>query len=56
MREAWFVLSNVSDKCDPKGDFFEFGIYADAVTFGVTDGGFLNNYFYCLWWGLRNLR
>ncbi|KAI4318880.1 hypothetical protein MLD38_032537 [Melastoma candidum] len=55
VREAWFVSSNVSDKCNPNGDFFEFGIYADAVTSGVTDGGFLNKYFYCLWWGLRNL-
>ncbi|KAG1353924.1 putative Cyclic nucleotide-gated ion channel [Cocos nucifera] len=32
-----------------------FGIYADAVTFNVTSSPFLQKYFYCFWWGLKNL-
>ncbi|KAL3715227.1 hypothetical protein ACJRO7_007030 [Eucalyptus globulus] len=54
-RAAWFGSSNISGLCDPNDNFFEFGIYADALTFGVTNSGFFNKYFYCLWWGLKNL-
>ncbi|XVE96701.1 hypothetical protein REPUB_Repub02eG0245500 [Reevesia pubescens] len=54
-RAAWFNSSNISDLCDPSSDFFQFGIYADALRFGVTSEGFFKKYFYCLWWGLRNL-
>ncbi|XVF55474.1 hypothetical protein PTKIN_Ptkin06aG0039000 [Pterospermum kingtungense] len=54
-RAGWFNSSNISALCDPKSDFFEFGIYADAMNFGVTSEGFFKKYFYCLWWGLRNL-
>ncbi|RDX57868.1 Protein CNGC15c, partial [Mucuna pruriens] len=34
---------------------WQFGIYADAVTSQVTSSAFFNKYFFCLWWGLRNL-
>ncbi|XP_031263524.1 protein CNGC15b-like [Pistacia vera] len=54
-RVAWFKSSNISGLCDPNGNFFNFGIHADALTFKVTAASFLNKYFYCLWWGLRNL-
>ncbi|KAJ8632977.1 hypothetical protein MRB53_026313 [Persea americana] len=27
----------------------------DALSFGVTSSPFFNKYFYCLWWGLKNL-
>ncbi|KAL0417709.1 UNVERIFIED_CONTAM: protein CNGC15c [Sesamum radiatum] len=29
--------------------------YGDAVTADVTTAKFFNKYFYCLWWGLKNL-
>ncbi|XP_059646870.1 protein CNGC15b-like [Cornus florida] len=54
-RAAWFKSSNVSNLCDPSGEFFQFGIYGDAITFGITMSKFLNKYFYSFWWGLRNL-
>ncbi|XP_021289139.1 protein CNGC15b-like isoform X1 [Herrania umbratica] len=54
-RAAWFNSSNISGLCDPRSDFFPFGIYADALQFGVTSEGFIRKYLYCLWWGLRNL-
>ncbi|XP_057851426.2 probable cyclic nucleotide-gated ion channel 6 isoform X2 [Cryptomeria japonica] len=43
--------------CNASGsEHFDFGIYADALTSRiVTSPKFLQKYFYCLWWGLRNL-
>ena len=37
---------------------FNFGIYADALQSGVVSStmGFPQKFFYCFWWGLRNLR
>ncbi|KAM5584164.1 protein CNGC15b [Rosa sericea] len=54
-RISWFQSSNVTHRCDPEENSYEFGIYGDAVTYGVTTSSFFNKYFYCLWWGLRNL-
>ncbi|KAL5709947.1 Protein CNGC15c [Ranunculus cassubicifolius] len=54
-RIRWFKSSNITDLCDPNSSFFQFGIYADAVIFEVTSSTFFSKYFYCLWWGLKNL-
>ncbi|KAM6578902.1 hypothetical protein CsatB_030739 [Cannabis sativa] len=54
-RQNWFQKSNVTLLCSPDNTFYEYGIYGDAVTFNVTIATFFNKYFYCLWWGLRNL-
>lgn len=54
-RTAWFKSTNISSLCSLNSDIFRFGIYSDALTFGVTSTSFFNKYFYCLWWGLRNL-
>ncbi|KAE8721895.1 putative cyclic nucleotide-gated ion channel 14 [Hibiscus syriacus] len=54
-RSSWLKSSNISSLCDPSNDFFQFGIYGDALRSGVTSEGFFKKYFYCLWWGLRNL-
>lgn len=56
-RVAWFRTSNITLACDGKtNDFFDFGIYADALSHGINmETNFLQKYFYCLWWGLRNL-
>ncbi|XP_010920462.1 protein CNGC15b [Elaeis guineensis] len=51
----WYQSSNITDLCDPNKNFYQFGIYADAVTFNVTSSPFLQKYFYCFWWGLKNL-
>ncbi|XP_027343380.1 protein CNGC15c-like [Abrus precatorius] len=55
LRISWFVASNISNLCSPNDNFYQFGIYADAVTSQVTSSAFFNKYFFCLWWGLRNL-
>ncbi|KAL7248093.1 hypothetical protein ACSBR2_002907 [Camellia fascicularis] len=55
-RAAWFGSSNITNFCDPNGDFFQFGIYGDALNLGIAEIKFINKYLYCLWWGLRNLR
>ncbi|KAK8491731.1 hypothetical protein V6N13_138524 [Hibiscus sabdariffa] len=54
-RDTWFRSSNITGLCSPNSDFYQFGIYGDALTFDVTTAPFFNKYFYCLWWGLRNL-
>ena len=35
---------------------FKFGMFADAFTKDVASSNFMEKYFYCLWWGLKNLR
>lgn len=54
-RRSWFQSSNVTNKCDPNSNLYPFGIYADAISSHVTSTKFFNKYFYCLWWGLKNL-
>nr|XP_027083480.1 protein CNGC15b-like [Coffea arabica] len=54
-RMDWFKSSNISQLCSPDGDFFQFGIYADALTLKVASSEFLNKFSYGLWWGLRGL-
>ncbi|MCE5166497.1 hypothetical protein HAX54_020676 [Datura stramonium] len=54
-RIAWYQWSNISTLCGPSSNFFQFGIFNDALTFRVTQSSFLNKYTYCFWWGLRNL-
>ncbi|KAJ4822282.1 Protein CNGC15c [Turnera subulata] len=54
-RDSWFKSSNVTNLCNPDSKYYQFGIYGDALNFDVTTAPFLNKYFYCLWWGLRNL-
>lgn len=56
IRAAWFKSSNISSLCDGTSDFFQFGIYGEAVTSGTTASRFFNKYYFCVWWGLRNLR
>ncbi|KAL7153890.1 hypothetical protein ABFS83_04G198100 [Erythranthe nasuta] len=54
-RNAWFLSSNVTEQCNPDNALYPFGIYGDAVSADVTSAEFFNKYFYCLWWGLKNL-
>ncbi|GMI92121.1 cyclic nucleotide-gated channel 15 [Hibiscus trionum] len=54
-RDTWFRSSNITGLCNPISDFYKLGIYGDALAFDVTTAPFFNKYFYCLWWGLRNL-
>ncbi|KAG6629437.1 hypothetical protein CIPAW_14G084600 [Carya illinoinensis] len=43
-RNYWSKLSNVSNLCNPDNSFYH-----------VTSSPFFNEYFFCLWWGLKNL-
>ncbi|XP_060175255.1 protein CNGC15c-like isoform X2 [Lycium barbarum] len=54
-RKSWFNSSNITRLCNPNKSDYPFGIYDDAVTVSVTSALFFNKYFYCLWWGLKNL-
>lgn len=57
-RQAWFRRTRVLTDCDALNDKnrFQFGMFADAFTDHVSSSRFFQKYFYCLWWGLKNLR
>eukprot|EP01018_Ginkgo_biloba_P007253 Gb_31243 [translate_table: standard] len=56
-RERWINVTRVVANCDANNDTisFQFGIFGDALTTGIVSSRFIEKYFYCLWWGLRNL-
>lgn len=54
-RHEWFRVSNVTNLCGGSDNYFNFGIYINAVQNSVTSSEFLDKYFYCLWWGLQTL-
>lgn len=55
-RRSWFASSNITKLCGPGSQFYNFGIYEDALSYGVGRSSFPDKYSYCFWWGLRNLR
>uniref|UniRef100_A0A2N9H0X0 Cyclic nucleotide-binding domain-containing protein n=1 Tax=Fagus sylvatica TaxID=28930 RepID=A0A2N9H0X0_FAGSY len=58
-RTNWVNSTNVTNLCVPTPTgipvFYHYGIYGDAVNTNVIASRFFSKYFYCLWWGLRNL-
>nr|XP_043633299.1 protein CNGC15b-like [Erigeron canadensis] len=54
-RQSWYRTSNVTHQCVPTSGFYPFGIYGEALESEVTSALFFNKYFYCLWFGLKNL-
>jgi cyclic nucleotide gated channel len=57
-RQVWFRRTRVLTNCDALNvkNHFQFGMFADAFTDHVSSSKFIQKYFYCLWWGLKNLR
>ncbi|KAH7416425.1 hypothetical protein KP509_14G091000 [Ceratopteris richardii] len=54
-RNLWNSTSTI-EACQPDGDYFNYGIYNDALSHNIpSEKRFIIKYFYCLWWGLRNL-
>uniref|UniRef100_A0A2N9HPF1 Ion transport domain-containing protein n=1 Tax=Fagus sylvatica TaxID=28930 RepID=A0A2N9HPF1_FAGSY len=58
-RTNWVNSTNVTNLCVPTPIgipvFYQYGIDGDAVNTNVIASRFFSKYFYCLWWGLRNL-
>uniref|UniRef100_A0A453P4I1 Cyclic nucleotide-binding domain-containing protein n=4 Tax=Aegilops tauschii subsp. strangulata TaxID=200361 RepID=A0A453P4I1_AEGTS len=54
-RTIWYELSNITRLCTPDNSFYQFGIYAEAFNYKLTTSAFTQKYFYCFWWGLKNL-
>lgn len=56
-RKTWAKSTNVFKNCDPNNNIsFDYGIFKDAVSKTVVSSKFIEKYFYCLWWGLQQLR
>lgn len=54
-RTIWYELSNITSRCTPGNGFYPFGIYEEALYAKLTSSSFTQKYFYCFWWGLKNL-
>ncbi|CAD6250216.1 unnamed protein product [Miscanthus lutarioriparius] len=54
-RTIWYELSNITSLCTPDSGFYPFGIYTEALKAKLTSSSFTQKYFYCFWWGLKNL-
>ncbi|PSS07802.1 Cyclic nucleotide-gated ion channel like [Actinidia chinensis var. chinensis] len=55
-RQYWLNFTKVLSECDARQSRdFKFGMFADAFTEDVASSNFMEKYFYCLWWGLKNL-
>ena len=57
-RQLWKDTTQVINNCNATNATisFNFGIYGDAWQSGIVSSKFLEKYFFCFWWGLRNLR
>ncbi|KAL8153014.1 hypothetical protein V2J09_010774 [Rumex salicifolius] len=56
-RISWAATTQIFSNCDPNNanHTFDFGMFENAVLKHVVSSGFVDKYFYCLWWGLQNL-
>ncbi|KAM3226817.1 hypothetical protein ACQJBY_059041 [Aegilops geniculata] len=55
-RSVWYALTNVTRLCAPGNNgFYQFGIFGEALDAQLTTTSFTHKYFYCFWWGLKNL-
>ena len=55
-RTIWYELSNITSLCTTSSGFYPFGIYGEALDANLMSSSFTQKYFYCFWWGLKNLR
>ncbi|KAK3158504.1 hypothetical protein QOZ80_2AG0138040 [Eleusine coracana subsp. coracana] len=54
-RTMWYAMSNITRLCMTGNGFYPFGIFAEALDIKLTSSSFTQKYFYCFWWGLKNL-
>jgi cyclic nucleotide gated channel len=56
-RASWMSITNISTNCDTANNYFNFGIYVDALNYNITTSSieFMEKYFYCVWMGLLSL-
>lgn len=57
-RDAWLQTTKLLTTCNPRANSidFQFGMFAEAFVEEVSSENFIPRLFYCLWWGLKNLR
>lgn len=53
---SWANVTDVFKLCDARSGEFKYGMFENAVTKKVVSSNFIERYFYCLWWGLQQLR
>ena len=55
-QQQWANVTNVFKLCDARKGEFKYGMFENAITKKVVSSNFNERYFYCLWWGLQQLR
>ncbi|EPS71990.1 hypothetical protein M569_02767, partial [Genlisea aurea] len=53
--DLWYKSTQVFDMCDGRKGTYDFGLFTDALNNEVASAGFVQKYFYCLWFGLKSL-
>ncbi|KAK4400610.1 Cyclic nucleotide-gated ion channel 18 [Sesamum angolense] len=53
--DRWYKSTQIFKKCSGRSNEFDLGIFANAVSDDVPSAAFIPKYFYCLWYGLKNL-
>ncbi|GAB4859232.1 hypothetical protein Ancab_010692 [Ancistrocladus abbreviatus] len=54
-RATWLLSTNVTNYCNPSNNLYNYGIFSYSIIPNISSGGFFNKFFYCLWWGIRNI-
>lgn len=56
-QQIWANNTAVFTNCNASNSniSFNYGIFGSALTSDAVSSGFIEKYFYCLWWGLQNL-
>jgi cyclic nucleotide gated channel len=54
----WQKTTQIFKNCDANNNStsFKYGMFSSALTKGAVSSSFLEKYFFCLWWGLLQLR
>ncbi|BBH01287.1 cyclic nucleotide gated channel 1 [Prunus dulcis] len=54
--KKYHLLNELCPSNPPSATVFNFGIFLDAIQYGITRSmHFPTKFFYCVWWGVRNL-
>ncbi|OAY51597.1 hypothetical protein MANES_04G019100v8 [Manihot esculenta] len=57
-RSEWFLSTNISNQCNASmsgNSPYQYGIYIGVLQLNIGSAAFMNKYFYCFWWGLKNV-
>jgi cyclic nucleotide gated channel, plant len=54
--DAWQKKTQIFNYCDATVGNFSYGMFSSALAKGAVSTSFIEKIFFCLWWGLLQLR